>query len=281
MARVKGDDGLIADDVGYWAEEKHRYLTRYISISRAARKKFLSDFQHAGVRAPGGATFVDLFCGTGRSRIRENGKWSDGSAVAAWIQSVRDGAPFSNVFIADRDEEAVKACEARLKAAGAPVETFIGDACDAARALGPTRTPYGLNLVFLDPYNLDLDFTIIEHLSKITRVDMMIHLNQMDMQRNLISLVEDETENRLDRFAPGWRDVINRSAPRATIEAQVYEYWRTKVRALGDAETSTDQKLITGSQNQPLYWLVLVAAHKLAHKFWSESLSDGQAALFG
>lgn len=131
------------------------------------------------------------------------------------------------------------------------------------------------------PTMIDLDFTIIEHLSKITRVDMMIHLNQMDMQRNLISLVEDETENRLDRFAPGWRDVINRSAPRATIEAQVYEYWRTKVRALGDAETSTDQKLITGSQNQPLYWLVLVAAHKLAHKFWSESLSDGQAALFG
>lgn len=38
MARIAGDDGLIADDVGPWAEQKHHYLTRYISISRAARK---------------------------------------------------------------------------------------------------------------------------------------------------------------------------------------------------------------------------------------------------
>lgn len=280
MARVKGDDGLIADDVGFWAEEKHRYLTRYISISKAARKKFLSGFQRAGVGSPGGATFVDLFCGTGRSRIRENGKWSDGSAVAAWKQSVTDGSPFSHVFIADRDEEAVRACEARLRAAGASVTAYVGEASDAVQQLGATSTPYGLNLVFLDPYNLDLDFSIIERLAKIRRIDMMIHLNQMDMQRNLISLVEDQRENRLDRFAPGWRDVVNLAAPRAAIEAQLYEFWRDKVRALGGPRTSADQKLITGSQNQPLYWLVLVAAHELAHEFWSESLCDGQPSLF-
>lgn len=279
MARVEGDDGLIADDVGYWAEEKHRYLTRYISISRAARKKFLSGFQRAGVSFPGGASFVDLFCGTGRSLVRETGRWIDGSTVAAWKQSVSDGSPFSHVFIADRDEAAVNACEARLKAAGARVTAFVGDATQAVEQLGATPTPHGLNLVFLDPYNLDLDFSIIERLAKIKRVDMMIHLNQMDMQRNIVSLVEDPKENRLDRFVPGWRNVINRAAPRATIEKQVYDLWRDKVRALGPWP-SADQKLITGSQKQALYWLVLAAKHELAHEFWAESLSDGQDTLF-
>jgi len=41
MARIKGDDGLIADDIGPWALEKHKYLCRYIDISRATRKKYL------------------------------------------------------------------------------------------------------------------------------------------------------------------------------------------------------------------------------------------------
>lgn len=192
---------------------------------------------------------------------------------------MKDGSPFSHVFVSDRDEAAVLACEARLKAAGAPVVSFVGDATEAVNVLGRTSTPYGLNFVFLDPYNLDLDFKIIESLSRIKRMDMMIHLNQMDMQRNLVSMVKDLEENRLDRFAPGWRAVVNPEAPRATIETQVYEFWRDKVRALG-SRPSVDQKLITGTQNQPLYWLALAASHELAHEFWSESISDGQSNLF-
>jgi len=73
---IQGDDGLPAEEVGAWAVQKHTYLARYLNISRGARQKFLG---------PGkaGATFIDLFCGTGRARIRETGQWIDGSAIAS------------------------------------------------------------------------------------------------------------------------------------------------------------------------------------------------------
>ncbi|PUE08694.1 hypothetical protein B9Z51_07020 [Limnohabitans sp. T6-5] len=273
MARVPGDDGLIADDVGYWATEKHDYLVRYISISRAARKRYLPP------KGPGGATFIDLFCGTGRSQVRDTGAWIDGSAVAAWKQSVKDEAPFTNVIIADKDPEALYACQERLKRLGAPVTCYVNEAAAVARQIGQTPTPYGLNLAFLDPYSLDLDFSIIQSFATVKRMDMMIHLNQMDMQRNLMSLASDSDQTRLDRFVPGWRDSVPRSGQRAAFERRIYEYWREKVRKLGPWP-SAQQKLITASSNQPLYWLVLAASHELAHKFWGESLDDGQSELF-
>ncbi len=273
MARVSGDDGLVADDVGCWATEKHDYLTRYISISRAARKRYLKPNGY------GGASFIDLFCGTGRSQIRETGAWIDGSAVAAWKQSVKDQAPFTNVIISDKDPDAVDACEKRLRQLGAPVTSYVAQASVAAQQIGHTPTPFGLNLAFLDPYSLDLDFSIIEAFSRVKRMDMMIHLNQMDMQRNLMSLAAESDQNRLDRFVPGWRSAVSGSGQRATFEQRIYEYWREKVTKLGPWP-SAQQKLITASSNQPLYWLVLAASHDLAHKFWGESLDNGQSTLF-
>lgn len=72
-----GDDGLPAEEVGVWAKEKHNYLCRYIDISRSTRAKYLG---------PGkaGATYVDLFCGPGRCKVRDSNEWIDGGVVAAW-----------------------------------------------------------------------------------------------------------------------------------------------------------------------------------------------------
>ena len=39
-------------------------------------------------------------------------------------------------------------------------------------------------------------------------------------------------------------------------------------------------QLITGSKNQPLYWLLLAAKHDLAHKFWATASNvEGQGKL--
>src|SRR5947207_15108641 len=91
---IAGDDGLPAEEVGAWATEKHNYLKRYLDISRATRKKFLGEKK-------AGATFIDLFAGTGRARIRETGQWIDGSAVSAWKIGQEGGAPFSEILVGD------------------------------------------------------------------------------------------------------------------------------------------------------------------------------------
>ena len=84
-------DDLPVGEVGEWALQKHDYLKRYIEVSRATRGKFLNG------NRPGGATYIDLFCGAGRSRIKNTGELVDGSAIVAWKASVAGKSPFSKI----------------------------------------------------------------------------------------------------------------------------------------------------------------------------------------
>lgn len=273
MTRIDGDDGLLADEVGDWAKEKHSYLTRYISITRATRGKYI------GPRK-GGAGYFDLFCATGRSKVRNTGEWIDGSAVAAWKESVDSGAPFTQMFISDIDQQSLDACTTRLKALGAPVIPILGNAVDAVQEMQSKAGPYGLHLGFVDPYNLEtLDFRVIEGLTRLRRIDLIIHLSAMDLRRNLGANLGDD-DSAFDLFAPGWRDSVDVAASHHNIRAQVVDYWRQKVAGLGKWP-STDNRLIKGAQGQHLYWLMLAAGHDLAHKFWSVAANpEGQLGLF-
>ncbi len=270
MPIIDGDDGLPANEVGAWVKEKHKFLQRYLDISRAARHKYIG-------RA--GATYIDLFCATGRAKIRDTNDWVDGSSVAAWKISVAGGAKFSEMLIADIDEAASAACAERLRRLGAPVRVIPGDAIAAAEALVKLVNPYGLHFAFIDPYSLGaLNFLIIRSLSQLKHIDMMIHVSAMDLQRNLDANVGEE-DTSYDSFAPGWRDHIDLSASQRDVRARVVEYWRECVGRLGTLPAQ-EMKLITGSKNQRLYWLLVASKHPLARKFWGIAAdTEGQGKL--
>ena len=92
------DDGLPLDEVGSWAKEKHERLRKYVDISRATRRKW--------VQGPGGATYIDLFCGTGRAIVRDTREKIDGSPLVAYKCALQGGVPFSEIHIADASEKA-------------------------------------------------------------------------------------------------------------------------------------------------------------------------------
>jgi len=270
---IDGDDGLPAEDVGAWTKEKHQCLCSYINISRAVRSKWTAV-------GKAGATLIDPFCGPGRARVRETGEWIDGGAVTAWKKSCEGGAPFTQVYIGDIDVQRREACVTRLRRLGAPVFEMDGSAVEAIRKLVPTLNPHGLHFAFLDPFDLAaLDFDIIEALSTLKRIDMLVHVSQMDLQRNLISNATSD-DSAFDVFAPGWRQSVSVAQSQQGLRQAVFQYWREKV-ASRLVCPSTEMRLITGSKNQPLYWLLLAAKHELAHKFWATASNvEGQGKLF-
>lgn len=273
MTLIKADDGLLGDEVGVWAKEKHAYLQRYLDISRSARKKYIGDRK-------GGAVYFDLFCGTGRSRVRSTNEWIDGGAVVAWKTSLEGGAPFTDIYISDLDEEKLTACTQRLRVLGAPVHPIHACANEAVETMVSSVSGYGLHFAFVDPYNLEtLDFRVISTLSKLKRIDLLIHLSAMDLQRNLsINLAADESA--FDNFAPGWREIVSTTGTQTEARRRIIEYWREQVAKLG-VWPSVDQRLITGEKNQPLYWLLLAARHELPHRFWQTAANpEGQQSLF-
>ena len=270
---VEGDDGLPAEEVGPWAKDKIASLCRYIEISSAVRRKWIGP-------GKGGATYVELFCGPGRSKIRRTGEFIDGSCVAAWRASLNKRTPFEGMFIADADDNRRAMAVERLLRAGAPVVEVKGDAIAAARQIRSMLPASALNFVFIDPSNLGaFDFQVIERFSGLRYIDLLVHISKMDLQRNTGMNIAAQ-QFAFDSFAPGWREAVNLNQRHAGVRREVFEYWRRKVADLG-ISTSIDMQLITGTKGQHLYWLTLAARHELAHKFWKvASNNSGQGGLF-
>ncbi len=261
---VDGDDGLPAEgDVGPWAREKHKLLRDYVQISSATRRKYLPP-----PATKGGATLIDLFCGPGRVQFEDTGEFEDGGCVAAWRQSVEAGTPFSRVIIGDMDGDKVEAARIRLERLGANVEAFVGPARDTCVPAVQHAGSLGLHFAFLDPYSLGaLDFTILKTLAKLKRIDMLVHVSQMDLQRNF-DRNSTKDASALDIFAPGWREGADTNRGKKAARQAYFDYWKDLVAGTGIA-TAPEVRLVTGPGKQPLYLLMLATRHDLALKFWS------------
>lgn len=211
--------------------------------------------------------------------MRKTGEWIDGSCVAAWKKSVDSGAPFSVVYIADSDVEKLEFATERLRRLNAPVVPIHGKAVDTVKQVATRLHPSGLHFAFVDPFNLGaFDFEVMRTLSRLKYIDMLVHVSKMDLQRNLgFNVAMQQTA--FETFAPGWRSAVNLRQSQPNIRRDVFEYWRGLVGGLG-IDASADMRLITGPGNQPLYWLLLVAKHELAHRFWASAADTGQGSLF-
>jgi three-Cys-motif partner protein len=259
ITRYCPDDGLVVDEVGPWAENKHLRLRRYIDLARGARAKFIPP------RGSGGASYIELFSGPGRSLIKGTSKYIDGSPLVAYKAAHASKVRFSEIYLNDLDPEKADAADSRIKALGGAATVFKKPAEVAVDDVLNAVNPAGLHFAFLDPYNLEhLSFEIIRKLSRLKSVDMLIHVSVQDLQRNLDSY--SVPGGPLDKFAPGWRSHVDSRQAIAPFRAALLNYWVAEIRKLGTMPAKGE--LIVGSKNQRLYWLVFVGAHDLAQKLW-------------
>jgi three-Cys-motif partner protein len=266
-ARPDPTDGLPAMPVGEWTRDKHALLKLYIEISRGVRKKFI------GARKAG-ATFIDLYSASGRAYIKGTDTFIDGSPLVAWTAARDCMVPFTQVHINDSDEELLSAAHTRLTRLAAPVVKHGGEALAVAEKLTKLLNPYGLHFALIDPFNLMLPFGVIRHLARLKRIDLLIHVSAMDLQRNWARYTQ-QAHSPLDEFAPDWRESVNLAQPEESARLHFVQYWIGLLKNLG-FEGEIRFELITGSKKQPLYWLVLVAKHELATKFWKTAAQYGQ-----
>lgn len=249
------------DEVGVWAKEKHERLRKYVDITRATRRKW--------VQGAGGATYIDLFCGAGRSIIRDSREVIDGSPLVAFKTARAGGVPFSEIHLADAVDERCRAAEQRIVAAGGSAMVEVGNADVTVVRIARKLNPHGLHFAFLDPYKLEaLPFSVIGELAKFKHIDVLIHVSVHDLQRNLDAY--SMTQNGpLDSFAPGWRKAVSLKQSKSATRAAYVAYWAAEMQKLGFAPARYE--LVAGPiKNQRLYWLVMVSHHKLAQDFWDK-----------
>jgi three-Cys-motif partner protein len=267
-------DGLVVGAVGPWATEKHDRLRKYIQASHGARAKFLPPV------GTGGASYIELYSGAGRSLITGTNQIIDGSAVVAFKAGRDSGHQFSEMHLSDLEAQNSSALAQRIKALGGTATSYVGDADIVVDQVMNAINFRGLHLAFLDPFNLaQLPFSIIERMLRVQRMDMIIHVSLQDLQRNLdeYSRVGDPT---LNNFAPGWRSAVDVRQSMAALRAALIEYWLGAIRSLG-THPATGIPLIVGERNQRLYWLVFISSNPLGQKLWNDVQNlRGQGSLF-
>lgn len=249
-------DGLPASEVGAWTDEKHERLRRYVDSSHGARRRFKS------------RSYVDLYCGPGRSWVRETGAFIDGSPLVAFDSAAKHRDQFTEILISDARPEYLAAAERRLQTRGAKVRSFSGEANAIINQVIASLDPRGLHFAFLDPYNLgDLPFSVIEKLASVKRMDLLIHVSAMDLKRDLHNYILPDGPKDLDNFAPGWRNHVNTKRRQDIVRQEIFDYWRSLIKNLGTSPNDCIE-VVENSKGADLYWLVFVARHALAHKLW-------------
>jgi three-Cys-motif partner protein len=261
-----GEDGLVVERVGPWAEQKHKILADYVYAAGGARTKFLHN----------GSAYIDVFCGPGRSLIRTTGEYIDGSPVVAYSSGQASPCPFTSIEISDANQKLLDAAERRLHRLRAPVRVAKGPAQQALTEIVDRLNPDGLHFAFLDPHNLGtLSFFLFEQLARLKYVDVIVHVSLADLQRNATLYSAED----YDQFAPGWRSKIGTNMNNQALRRALLKYWTEQIEVLG-LPRAEHCELFTGPKGQRLYWLIFLARRRLARKLWKAISSEAKAPTF-
>lgn len=263
------DDNLVFRPCGTWTEIKLDYLTRYIDIFETSMRQKWSQ-----------RNYIDLLAGPGKNRVRDSKKVLLGSPLIALTTRY----PFTGYFFVDLKERNTGALDRRCKASPLYEKIFIrsGD-CNVevehivSRLRQDERN--SLNLAFLDPQGMELQWRTVSSLASIRRMDLIIYYPQYGLSLNMPKMYDAEKETAIDRFFGGeeWRKLYVRWQHKPGLHRQLIDYYKSKLLVLGytevfrgDENLGEEPLIRSRLRNAPLYRLIFASKHNLGHKFWRE-----------
>jgi three-Cys-motif partner protein len=274
------DDGLPARESGEWVKEKLFYVQRYIDIFETAMR------QKPWRRR----IYIDLFSGPGKCIIRGTNEYLLGSPLLA----LKTQYPFTDYYFGDLESQNIDCLIERSRGSTVPqnyIHTLVGDANqrvkEVVKDIEQSDKPYlqqvgpCLNLAFLDPQGLELEWMTVETLGKMKTMDLIIHYSQSGLTRNLERYYDSADENIIDRFFGDmtWRRVYQDAlSKRETVgvHRKLIDYYKEKLGRLGykvvnDQKYTVTEPLIRNTENHaPLYRLIFASKHPLGNKIWHE-----------
>jgi three-Cys-motif partner protein len=233
--------------------------------------------------------YIDLFAGSGRSRIKGTNKIVGGSPIMALSVDPR----FDKYILCEKDADKLSVLQTRVtrEYPDANVEFQAGDANEQVDQIIKRIPQYTkdfkvLSFCFVDPYNLkDLAFKTIDRLS--TRfVDFLVLIaTDMDAVRN-VSTYELSQNTVVERFLglPGWRAEWNAAKlNRDSFSSYLMKRFSNQMEARRYIRVPIEEtRLVRSTQkNLPLYRLALFSRSERGKSHWEQALkySDDQLGL--
>lgn len=284
------EDGLAIRDFGPWVIQKLDYLKRYINIFETSMRSMPWRERH----------FIDLFAGTGKCRVAETQNVCLGSSLLALTTPY----PFTHYYFIDQDSQNIDILSKRCNASPlrTSVECKVGDGNEVVQGIvehiQDVDHKYipgawsSLNLAFLDPDGLELNWTTVASLAKARTMDLIIHYPQGGLTRNLGLFFDCDADTPADVFFGGreWRGIYQKYQHKEEnfLHRQLMDHYKEKLEQLGytrvfrDDETG-DEPLIRNSKNAPLYRLLFASKNPRGDDLWQKVTrrdAHGQIRLF-
>ncbi len=263
-------DELICRPFGSWVSEKLDYLKRYIDIFETSMR----------LKWPQ-RNYIDLFSGTGKNSIRETKEIILGSPLVALTTK----HPFEGYYFSDCNKDNILALNTRCNASEYynRVHIYTADANQIVNTIVDQIKkfyPPSLNLAFLDPDGLELEWSTVAKLVEL-RCDLIIHYSQQGITRYGLKAFKSDEETKVDRFfgTTEWRRVYKPwyEKPRKPgLHRELIGFYKERLKSLGYREVKQSDEILTEplirneKRNVPLYRLIFASKNPLGEDFWQK-----------
>lgn len=272
------DDGLIAPEVGAWAEYKYRLVWNYAKMFATSMKNKWD-----------ARVYIDLFAGAGRSKIENSTQIVPASPMLALDIPDR----FNKYIFCDHEADKRAALEHRVKRDHPEASvTFVEDANDHVNeildAIPKHSSAYRvLSFCFADPYKLrNLRFSTIKRLAEKYMDFLLLIPTYMDAHRNLAYYIEPASTV-IEDFtgAPSWRKewagAEKSGQDFGLFIANLFGRQMKALKYIYDG-LSDMMSIRSTEKNLPLYHLAFFSRSAMGAAFWKEAkkYSNDQLSLF-
>jgi len=271
-------DGFEMSEVGSHTEDKYDLVRLYCQLFSTGMKE----------KWRGKRTYVDLYAGPGKCRIKGKEKILLGSPLIAL--AVAD--PFDHYIFCEESAQRSADLSARVKGfANRDVHLSQGNCDDKVEEICKLIPRDNLVLCFVDPYDIGFRFETIKRISMAGYgVDFLFLLAfQMDAARGDNPKHYTNPENtKVDRMLghSEWRERWNteQQAGRTEFSKFLAAEFSRSMESIGYLPVPLHKmrQIRTVEKNVPLYYLALYSKNELAYRYWNQVIkySRPQRTLF-
>lgn len=254
-----GDDGLPVMCVRKWSEDKHFYIDNYLRIFfNAMNKKWC-----------GNLNYIDLFCGPGKSRVKESNNEFNGSPLIALKYH------FKQYIFVDKNEKNIDILRTRTKSMDDFGRIrFIKDDCnEKVDEINKSISQKCLSVVLIDPFGINFNFDSYRILTKDKKMDLII-IFPLGMTIKRIMNKSEKEKKMVDNFlgGDGWREMI-KYEPKNSYGRIIINYFKSNLEKLGymvPKEFVLNDITVKNTKNAPIYNLLFASKHPLGNSFWNK-----------
>ncbi|MDE0610571.1 MAG: three-Cys-motif partner protein TcmP [Anaerolineaceae bacterium] len=268
------DDGLPMRKSNNYAQTKLRIIEGFVvRFITSMRNKWPALY------------YIDLFAGPGKNRFPDDSVML-GSPLISLIAKHTfthyrfiEADPVNCRALAERSQASAR--ESRVQILRGDCNILVNDVVNEIRAFD-NRQQHGsrssLNLAILDPEGLELEWTTVEKLGRLNRMDLIINFSTSGITRNARRAVKTGQTDRIDSFfgTNEWQEIYV-SAPQDSTHKRraLLDFYKSRLHDLlkyKTIKTTEDEAVFHNNRNVQVYTLIGASKHELGMNFWVDSV---------